>query len=75
MVENAFGSGKNTNLKKYYQKNPIKPLYINYYEDNLESIGEPKIPITVTSDIQQRWKETYDGLFRNVKKMKKIIKI
>ena len=71
MVENAFGSGKNTNLKKYYQKNPTKPLYINYYDDNLESIGEPKIPVTVTSDIQQRWKETYDGLFRNVKKNEK----
>ena len=28
----------------------------------------PKIPVTVTGDIEQRWKETYDGLFKNYKK-------
>ena len=71
MVENAFGSGKKENLKKYLQKNSTKPLYINYYEDNLSSIGEPKIPVTVTGDIEQRWKETYDGLFKNYKKNEK----
>ena len=71
MVENAFGSGKKENLKKYSQKNSAKPLYINYYEDNLSSIGEPKIPVTVTGDIEQRWKETYDGLFKNYKKNEK----
>ena len=68
MVEVAFGSGKNNNLKKYFQKNSTKPLYINYYNDNLEGIGEPKIPVTVTGSIEQRWKETYDGLFKNYKK-------
>ena len=68
IVENAFGSGKKENLKKYYQKNSSKALYINYYDDNLNSIGEPKIPVTVTGDIEQRWKETYDGLFKNYKK-------
>ena len=68
IVENAFGSGKKENLKKYYQKNSTKALYINYYDDNLNSIGEPKIPVTVTGDIEQRWKETYDGLFKNYKK-------
>ena len=68
MTENAFGSGKKENLRKYIQKNSTKPLYINYYDDNLESIGEPKIPITVTGDIEQRWKETYEGLFKNYKK-------
>ena len=68
IVENAFGSGKKENLKKYFQKNSTKALYINYFEDNLNSIGEPKIPVTVTSDIEQRWKETYDGLFKNYKK-------
>jgi len=36
----------------------------------LEDIGEPKIPVTVTGDIFQRWKETYDGLFKNFKKNK-----
>lgn len=71
MVENAFGSGKKENLKKYSQKNSTKPLYINYYGDNLSSIGEPKIPVTVTGDIEQRWKETYDGLFKNYKKNEK----
>ena len=71
IVENAFGSGKKENLKKYSQKNATKPLYINYYEDNLSSIGEPKIPVTVTGDIEQRWKETYDGLFKNYKKNEK----
>ena len=71
IAENAFGSGKNNNLRKYYQKNATKPLYINYYDDSLESIGEPKIPLTVTGDIQQRWKETYDGLFKNYKKNEK----
>ena len=71
MVENAFGSGKKENLKKYSQKHSTKPLYINYYEDNLSSIGEPKIPVTVTGDIEQRWKETYDGLFKNYKKNEK----
>ena len=71
MVENAFGSGKKENLKKYLQKNPTKALYINYYEDNLTSIGEPKIPVTVTRELDQRWKETYDGLFKNIKKNEK----
>ena len=71
MVENAFGSSKKENLKKYLQKNPTKALYINYYEDNLASIGEPKIPVTVTRELDQRWKETYDGLFKNIKKNEK----
>ena len=56
MVEYAFGSGKKENLKKYFQKNSTKPLYINYYNDNLDEIGEPKIPVTVSRDIEQRWK-------------------
>ena len=68
IVENAFFSGRKENLIKYNQKNSTKPLYINYYDDNLESIGEPKIPVTVTGDIEQRWKETYEGLFKNFKK-------
>ena len=71
IVENAFGSGKKENLKKYFQKNSTKALYINYFDDNLNSIGEPKIPVTVTNDIDQRWKETYDGLFKNYKKSDK----
>ena len=68
VAEVAFGSGKRDNLKKYIQKNSTKPLYINYYNDNLEDIGEPKIPVTVTGVIEQRWKETYDGLFKNFRK-------
>jgi adenylate kinase family enzyme len=68
MVEYAFSSGKKDNLKKYFQKNSTKPLYINYYNDSLDEIGEPKIPVTVSRDIEQRWKETYDGLFKNIKK-------
>ena len=68
MVEVGFGSGKRENLKKYRQKNATKALYINYYNDSLEEIGEPKIPVTVTRDIEQRWKETYDGLFKNYRK-------
>jgi hypothetical protein len=71
IVENAFGSGKKENLRKYNQKNSTKPLYINYYDDNLENIGEPKIPATVAGAIEQRWKETYDGLFKNYKKNEK----
>jgi hypothetical protein len=68
VAEVAFGSGKRENLKKYIQKNSTKPLYINYYNDNLDDIGEPKIPVTVTGVIEQRWKETYDGLFKNYRK-------
>lgn len=68
VAEVAFGSGKKENLKKYIQKNSTKPLYINYYNDNLNDIGEPKIPVTVTGVIEQRWKETYDGLFKNYRK-------
>ena len=71
MVENAFGSGKKENLKKYLQKNSTKALYINYYDDNLASIGEPKIPVTVTGNLEQRWKETYEGLWKNYKKNEK----
>ena len=71
IAEHAFSSSKKENLKKYNQKNSTKPLYINYYDDNLNSIGEPKIPVTVTGDIEQRWKETYDGLFKNYKKNEK----
>ena len=68
IVENAFGSGRKDNLRKYIQKNSTKPLYINYYDDSLESIGEPKIPVTVAGSIEQRWKETYEGLFKNFRK-------
>lgn len=68
VAEFAFGSGKKEILKKYIQKNSTKPLYINYYNDNLNDIGEPKIPVTVTGVIEQRWKETYDGLFKNYRK-------
>jgi len=68
IVEFGFGTGKSGNLKKYFQKNSTKALYINYYNDNLNDIGEPKIPVTVTGDVMQRWKETYDGLFKNFKK-------
>ena len=68
IVEVCFGSGKKENLKKYFQKNSTKAIYINYYNDSLNEIGEPKIPVTVTRDIQQRWKETYDGLFKNFKR-------
>ena len=71
IVEIAFGSGKKENLKKYSQKNSTKALYINYYEDNLISIGEPKIPVTVTGNLEQRWKETYEGLWKNYKKNEK----
>ena len=71
MVENAFGSGKKENLKKYLQKNSTKALYINFYDDNLASIGEPKIPVTITGNLEQRWKETYDGLWKNYKKSEK----
>lgn len=42
VVEFGFGSGKSGNLKKYFQKNSTKALYINYYNDNLNDIGEPK---------------------------------
>ena len=75
MVEVGLGSGKRENLKKYRQKNSTKPIYINYYNDSLDEIGEPKIPVTVTRDIQQRWKETYDGLFKNFRKNKENNKI
>ena len=68
IVEVAFGSGKRDNLKKYIQKNSTKALYINYYNDSLDEIGEPKIPVTVSRDNHQRWKETYEGLFKNFKK-------
>ena len=68
VTEVAFSSGKRENLKKYIQKNSTKALYINYYNDNLDDIGEPKIPVTVTGVIEERWKETYDGLFKNYRK-------
>ena len=75
IVEIGFGSGKRDNLKKYIQKNSTKAIYINFYNDSLEDIGEPKIPVTVTGDIFQRWKETYDGLLKILKKIKKMIEI
>ena len=68
IVEVGFRSIRKDTLKKYTQKNSSKALYINYYNESLEEIGEPKIPVTVTGDIQQRWKETYEGIFKNFKK-------
>ena len=62
--EIAFGSGKKENLRRFIQKKSTKAIYVHFYEDCLEEIGEPKIPVTVTGDIEQRWKETYDGLFK-----------
>jgi hypothetical protein len=56
---------------KYTQKNSIEPLYINYYNDNLDDIGQPKISVTVTSDMNQRWIETYKGTFKNYKTAEK----
>ena len=68
IVEVGFRSIRKDSLKKYTQKKSSKALYINYYNESLDEIGEPKIPITVTGDIQQRWKETYEGIFKNFKK-------
>jgi adenylate kinase family enzyme len=68
IVEVGFRSIRKDSLKKYTQKKSSKALYINYYNESLDEIGEPKIPVTVTGDIQQRWKETYEGIFKNFKK-------
>ena len=75
IVEVGFRNIRKDTLIKYLQKNSTKALYINYYNESLEEIGEPKIPVTVTGDIQQRWRETYEGIFKNFKKNEKDNKI
>lgn len=68
MKDYAFGMGKKEIGRKYLEKNSTKALYINYYADSLEEIGEPKIPVTVSSNLEERWRGTYDGLFRGGRK-------
>ena len=65
-VENfGFGVSKIDNIKNYVQKNELNPLYISFYNDSLEEIGQPRVMEISGKNVDERWFETYKTIFKN----------
>ena len=65
-VENfGFGVSKIDNIKNYVQKNELNPLYIQFYNDSLEEIGQPRVMEISGKNVDERWLETYKTIFKN----------
>ena len=59
----AFGQSKIENISKYVQKNELRAMYIHYYNDSFEEIGDPKVMQRGGADNMTLWKESYESLF------------
>lgn len=59
----AFNQSKIENINKYIQKNELRPLYLQYYNDSIEEIGDPKVMQRGGADNNILWKESYESLF------------
>ena len=59
----AFGQSKIENISKYIQKNELRALYLHYYNDFFEEIGDPKVMQRGGADNKTLWKESYESLF------------
>jgi hypothetical protein len=65
-VENfGFGVSKIDNIKNYVQKNELNPLYIQFYNDSLDEIGQPRVMEISGKNVDERWLETYKTIFKN----------
>ena len=64
----AFNQSQIDNIYKYSQKNELHALYTQFYNDSLEEIGEPRVVHSSGKSTNDRWIETYNALFMNVKK-------
>ena len=65
-IENfGFGVSKIDNIKNYVQKNELNPLYIQFYNDSLEEIGQPRVMEISGKNVDERWLETYKTIFKN----------
>ena len=64
----AFNQSQIENIYKYSQKNELYALYTQFYNDSLEEIGEPRVIHSSGKSTNDRWIETYNALFINVKK-------
>ncbi len=64
----AFNQSQIDNIYKYSQKNELHALYTQFYNDSLEEIGEPRVVHSSGKSNNDRWIETYNALFINVKK-------
>jgi hypothetical protein len=71
-IENfGFGVSKIDNIKNYVQKNELNPLYISFYNDSLEEIGQPRVMEMSGKNVDERWIETYKTIFKNFVKENK----
>ena len=59
----AFGQSKIENISKYVQKNELRAMYIHYFNDSFEEIGDPKVMQRGGADNMTLWKESYESLF------------
>ena len=59
----AFGQSKIENISKYIQKNELRAMYLHYYNDFFEEIGDPKVMQRGGADNKTLWKESYESLF------------
>ena len=59
----AFGKSKIENISKYVQKNELRAMYIHYFNDSFEEIGDPKVMQRGGADNMTLWKESYESLF------------
>ena len=66
----AFGQSKIENINKYIQKNELRAIYLHYYNDSFDEIGDPKVMQRGGADNITLWKESYESLFprKNIKK-------
>ena len=59
----AFGQSKIENISKYIQKNELRAMYLHFYNDSFEEIGDPKVMQRGGADNKTLWKESYESLF------------
>ena len=47
-------------------KNDMNPIYVNYYNDSIEEIGDPKVMKGGKGNIESLWEETFNTLFKSM---------
>lgn len=61
----AFKLSLIDNIDTYVEKNDIKPLFLKYYNDSLEEIGEPKVMQSSGLENKSRWMQTFQTIFKD----------
>lgn len=59
----SFGQSQLENINRYVQKNETRALYLKYYNDNLQEIGDPKIMQSKGDDMNSLWLKSYNTMF------------